>query len=90
MLEPLDDSWKGNCISQIVLQIVLQITGQAASHEADAARKSIEEIDGKFEAVRKARKEHLIWLGSIGSLVSSDARSKFSNESIVMTARFAV
>ena len=86
MLEPLDDSWKGNCISQIVLQI----TGQAASHEADAARKSIEEIDGKFEAVRKARKEHLIWLGSIGSLVSSDARSKFSNESIVMTARFAV
>lgn len=30
---------------------------QAASHEADAARKSIEEIDGKFEAVRKARKE---------------------------------
>ena len=30
---------------------------QAASHEADAARKSIEEIEGKFEAVRKMRKE---------------------------------
>jgi len=30
---------------------------QAASHEADTARKSIEEIEGKFEAVRKSRKE---------------------------------
>ncbi|CAE7836536.1 SMC1 [Symbiodinium sp. CCMP2592] len=30
---------------------------QAASHEADVARKGIEEIEGKFEAVRKARKE---------------------------------
>ena len=35
---------------------------QAASHEADAARKSIEEIEGKFEAVRKMRKEHAICL----------------------------
>ncbi|CAK9000954.1 unnamed protein product [Durusdinium trenchii] len=33
---------------------------QAASHEADAARKSIEEIEGKFETVRKARKEKFI------------------------------
>lgn len=30
---------------------------QAASHEADSARKSIEEIEGRFETVRKARKE---------------------------------
>ena len=30
---------------------------KAASHEADAARKSIEEIEGKFETVRKARKD---------------------------------
>ena len=82
LFKPLDNSWKGNCVSQIVLQI----TGQAASHEADAARKSIEEIDSKFEAVRKARKEHLIGLGS---LVSSVSRSKISSESMVMSARFA-
>jgi len=33
---------------------------QSASHEADAARREIEDIDTQFEAVRKARKEQFL------------------------------
>jgi len=33
---------------------------QAASHEADAARKEIEDVDAKFEEVRKQRKERFM------------------------------
>eukprot|EP00439_Symbiodinium_sp_Y106_P032472 s3014_g3.t2 len=54
---------------------------QAASHEADVARKGIEEIEGKFEAVRKARKELSCMFGELRfrrfSLVHEYCEQKF-------------